>query len=155
MTTVRCTIAATQARARADARPGYDIRAGLFVTFGLVLAALAIFAATLPARSQTVSCATADKPAEFAICNSEQLQVLDEKVDAAFSQELGNVASRSGRQDLSRQQARWTLRRDACKADQHCLEKSYERRLAELDAKAPLGAPIPIASFKRFAGNGG
>ena len=52
---------------------GRAMRAGL--PFAAVLTVAALLAGS-PARSDTVACASADIPAEFAICNSESLQDL-------------------------------------------------------------------------------
>lgn len=127
-------------------------RAGLPAAFALSLAALL---ASTPAPAQTVSCAEAQKPAEFAICNSEDLQLLDEKVDAAYRREMAALGTKPGQQQATRRQAQWELGRDACKADAGCLQRAYEARLSELSGNTAANSGAPISSFRRFSGNGG
>lgn len=120
----------------------------------LVLTLAAILSAG-GAPAQPVSCAKADKPAEFAICNSEDLRLLDEKLDAAMQNAAAALGDRPSRQELSRQQAQWEVSRNACEADISCLSQHYTDRLLELSADRRTGAVEPVANFKRFAGNGG
>jgi uncharacterized protein len=125
------------------------MRAGVPVAIALTAAALF---GPAPARSQTLSCAVASTPAQFEICNSETLQVLDEQVDSAFEAALAANETRPGRQQINRQQERWKVERETCKADSACLEQHYQRRLDELSGGP--SAQVPITSFTRFAQGG-
>ncbi len=119
------------------------LHAGMPVAMALSLAALA---AAGPARPATVSCPRADKPAEFAICNSETLQVLDQQLDASYRKLLGAAGSR--RQQVAQEQASWIKQRDACKADMTCLAMRYQERLLDLSSHAQA---TPVRGFTRFA----
>jgi len=126
------------------------VRAGLPAAVALSLAA---FAAAGPARPATTDCAKADIPAEYAICNSESLQDLDEKLDAAYSKQIKVTTGVSDRQKLARQQSDWTSQRDACKGNVTCLALRYQERLADLESGAATKSAIEANSgFVRFAG---
>ncbi|MEC9342899.1 MAG: lysozyme inhibitor LprI family protein [Pseudomonadota bacterium] len=119
-------------------------RAGLPLAVALSLVALA-FAGT--ARPETVSCAQADVPAEFAICNSESLQDLDSKLSDAYLKQVEASASRPEKQKLEREQVAWLRERDACKIDLACLAMRYQERLLDLEQSAAA----PASGFRRFA----
>ncbi len=109
---------------------GRTMRAGLPFAAALTLAALV---AGSPARSETVACASADIPAEFAICNSESLQDLDLKLDTLYTQQLASAATTPQRQQMSREHASWVRDRDACKIDLACIALRYQERILDLD----------------------
>ena len=103
---------------------------------GLPLAAalsIAAFASANPARPETVDCTKADISAEFAICNSESLQDLDTRLDTAFRKLELAATNKPERQKIEREQASWTVRRDACKADMACLAMRYQERILDID----------------------
>ncbi|GIL00602.1 MAG: hypothetical protein BroJett030_05010 [Alphaproteobacteria bacterium] len=133
-------------------KPGFTAARHAVAPGGTTLAAALMLAAAFdpgPAAAQTIACAAAERPAEFAICNSETLRVLDEKVDAAFQASLEALGDRPRRQQFARRQGQWKIERDACEGNEDCLGQSYARRLDELSA-----ARGPIAAFTRFAGGG-
>lgn len=114
-----------------------------------VAAALALSLAALvsanAALAQSFSCSEANLPSEMAVCNSEALLVLDEKLSAMASQKLSRTNSKPGRQALNRDQQNWVLARNKCGADPVCLELRYNERMAQM-----AGAK-PVASFVRFS----
>ena len=117
--------------------------------FADVLAATALSLAALlassEARAQSFSCATAENPSELAICNSENLLVLDEKLDGMIAQRLATAKNKPAQQLLSRAHDEWLLLRNECGTDQPCLELRYSARIAD------LAGTSPVASFVRFA----
>ena len=135
--------------ARAIGRP---LAGGIPVALALTGAALLTAS---PAPADTVSCSSADKPAEFAICNSEDLQILDEKLDNALRREMALLGDRPSQQNLSRRQSQWVVERNACNADDVCLTKRYQERLSELATGHQTRVIDTISAFKRFAGNDG
>ncbi len=95
-----------------------------------VLAALFIL---LPFSSTKLSAASFDckktaTQGEKFICADAQLSILDDKLGAAYVQAMKITDQKT---ELKRQQQRWVETRNAC-ADETCLKKSYEARIAQL-----------------------
>ncbi len=103
-----------------------------------------------PASAGTVYCSVASKPAEFAICNSEDLQVLDGRVDELYKSQYATSASILSQTELTRDHRNWMSERNGCRSDLGCLERYYKQRLSKLAAQEK-SAKEPIAQFTRFA----
>jgi uncharacterized protein len=125
---------------RGHARQRLSICAALALTVAALL-----FAAT--AQAQSFSCAYSQSPAQMAICNSEDLLVLDEKLAAMVAQRMARFATLAEREALQRDQSAWMDNRNACGSDQACLQLSYGERIAQLSGAAELAnlARIPLA----------
>lgn len=121
------------------------------------LLTLAAILAAGPASSATVRCATASKPAEFAICNSEELQTLDARVDSAYRRQYA-AAGVVKTQELSREQSDWQREIAGCRNDMACIERKMRGRLGDLSGGSKQAAKPkakPVAEFRRFADNEG
>lgn len=90
---------------------------------------------SLPAKADPVDCARAELSAEFAICNNETLQILDEQLGNRVKAVLVNSATLPQRQANSREHNAWLGKRNACGADFACLELRYRERLNTLDGR--------------------
>lgn len=90
---------------------------------------------SLPAHAQSFSCAEAEKPAEFAICNNEDLLTMDEKLGNAFTRIYVRASTSPERQDMARSHAEWLKKRNACGADFTCLNLRYEERIRTLNSR--------------------
>lgn len=97
------------------------------------------------AKAQTFPCAAAASPAELAICNSEQLLVLDEKLSAMVSRHQTKAANPILRQVVDEDQDEWRSLRDECGIDEACLITRYTMRISE------LAEPTPVSSLLSFA----
>jgi len=101
-----------------------------------ILAASLLTAASLfmsnPAKAQSFNCANAYKPAELAICNSENLIVLDEKMAKLHAAKTVGYSNKPEKQKFSRDSRRWLKQRNSCKVDFTCLELRYRERIAML-----------------------
>ena len=119
-------------------------RPAIFAALALTLAAL-LCAAT--AQAQSFSCAFSQSQAQMAICNSEDLLVLDEKLSAMVAQRMARSATMVEREALARDQSAWMGNRNACGTDEACLLQSYGERIAQLSGAAELAnlARIPLA----------
>jgi len=117
-------------------------RLAICAALGLTLAAL--FA--MRAQAQSFSCAHAQSPAQMAICNSEDLLVLDEKLSAMVAQRIARARTLSEREALQREQSAWMGQRNTCGGDQACLQRSYGERIVSLSGAAELAnlARIPV-----------
>ena len=91
---------------------------------------------SLPANAQSFSCAAAEKPAEFAICNDENLMALDEKLGEAFGDKFVNASTSPARQAVARAHSTWIKKRNECGADFTCLKLRYEERIKVLSSRA-------------------
>jgi hypothetical protein len=125
-------------RGRAIRLNGRDLAAAIALTLA------AIFLAG-KARAQSFECAAAATPAELAICNSEQLLVLDEKLAAMVARKETKAANPILRQVVDEDQAEWTRLRTECGADEACLITQYTMRISE------LAGPSPVSSLLSFA----
>jgi uncharacterized protein len=101
----------------------------------ICLSGIALFW-SLPANAQSFSCASAEKPAEFAICNSEDLLTMDEKLGSVFSTVYVSAATTPQRQAVVREHERWVKRRNACGNDVTCIDLRYKERLSKLSSRA-------------------
>ena len=117
----------------------------------LPFAAMAMFGvgAATAADAGSVYCSAASKPAEFAICNSEDLQVLDSRVSELYKSQFATSASILSQTVLTRDHHKWLAERNDCRANFNCLEKYYAKRLSTL-AKSAKSPRQPIAGFTRF-----
>ena len=87
---------------------------------------------SLPAQAQSFSCADADKPAEFAVCNNENLLTLDEKLGTVFTTAYVKATTAPQRQSVTREQSEWLKARNACGADFTCLDLRYREQINRL-----------------------
>jgi uncharacterized protein len=119
-------------------------RLAICAALGLSIAALLFSGA---AHSQSFACAYSQSAAQMAICNSEDLLVMDEKLSAMVAQRLAKAKTLVEREALQRDQSVWTGQRNACGADQACLQRSYGERMTRLSGAAELAtlARIPLA----------
>ena len=113
----------------------WRILQALALPTAVCLAGLALFW-SLPAQAQSFSCAEASRPAEFAICNSENLLIMDEQVGRTFTEAYLNASSAPQRQSVARQHSDWVKRRNACGNDFTCLNLRYEERLTTLKSQS-------------------
>jgi uncharacterized protein len=116
----------------------------------LAAALLALAGNAALAGAGTVSCSAASKPAEFAICNSEDLQLLDGRVDELYKSRYSTAPSVSTQTALLRDHRNWLAERNECRADSRCLERHYKARLSKLETQEK-STRAPIAEFTRFA----
>jgi hypothetical protein len=117
---------------------GRDLAAAIALT-------LAAFFLAGKARAQSFECASAATPAELAICNSEQLLVLDEKLSAMVARRETKASNPILRQVVSDDQAEWARLRNECGVDEACLITRYTMRISE------LADPSPVSSMLSFA----
>ena len=80
----------------------------------------------------SIHCTKARLPDEKAICRSVELQKQDVRMATLFevSGHLMAMGSRGAMQD---QQVEWLSDRHRCKANLNCLQKSYTKRILELN----------------------
>jgi uncharacterized protein len=93
-----------------------------------LFAALAFGAAD--ARAASFDCKKAATPVERLICDSVVLEMLDLQLKGAFD---GALERSNGPDKVRAEQARWLIRRDACR-DATCLEAAYRERIDVLMA---------------------
>lgn len=85
------------------------------------------------ANAQSFSCANAQIPSEMAICNNENLLLKDEELAALFANAIIQATASGKIDDVSSEHIDWLKKRNACKIDFDCLEKSYSQRINALD----------------------
>lgn len=101
----------------------------------LIIAA-ALACAASPAFAETwgaIDCTKAKAPDEKAICASTDLVQRDAVMSTEFGLLKGFLAM-GGRGALQDEQKEWLTQRAKCGADASCLRKSYDARMAALEA---------------------
>jgi uncharacterized protein len=83
------------------------------------------------AQAQSFNCRAAYQPDEVLICQSARLSALDQRMSSLYFR-LRNQLFGSDRRALEAEQARWLRSRHGCGRDFRCIERHYERRIAQL-----------------------
>lgn len=135
---------------RSSALPKQEsVLASVFHAFALPAAICAIgvtFFWSLPANSQTLNCINAKTTAEFTVCNSEKLMLLDERVDEIFTIAFADQPTKPQQQAISRQHNNWRIKRASCGGDNTCLSKLYTSHIESLAASATSQSNITAFS---------
>ena len=101
-----------------------------------IAAAVALTAAALflpnNASAQTVQCAIAKAPAEHAICNNENLIVLDEQIARMNAVRKVAFTTLPEISNFSKRHQVWERKRNSCGLDFDCIELRYRERINEL-----------------------
>lgn len=100
-----------------------------FVIPSAICAAGVAFLWALPANSQTLKCGNAKTTAEFTICNSENLMVLDERLEKVYVVAFADQATKPQQQALSRKHNHWLIKRASCGGDSICLSTLYKTHI--------------------------
>ena len=116
------------------ASPAAILGQAILLPAAICIAGVALFW-SLPAQAQSFSCADADKPAEFAVCNNENLMTLDEKLGNAFTTAYVKAATTPQRQSVTHEQSQWLKTRNACGADFTCLDLRYREQITRLSGR--------------------
>lgn len=103
---------------------------------------------SLPANSQTLTCSKATTTAEFTVCNSEKLMVLDERVDEIYSIALADQPTKPQKQAVSREHNNWQIKRASCGSNNNCLAKMYTSHIESLVASATSQSNITAFKFE-------
>lgn len=100
-----------------------------------ILITAPLLLSVINAQAQSFSCAKAGSSAEFAICNNEDLLVLDEKLASIYYLKKSNISTAPQRQEIVREQNRWIAQRNSCKLDWTCLRVRYNDRIRQLSRR--------------------
>lgn len=126
-----------------------SIFTSLFHAFAIptvICAAGVTFFWSLPANSQTLNCVEAKTTAEFTVCNSEKLMVLDERVDEIYAIAFADQPTKPQQQAISREHNNWRIKRASCGSDNACLSTAYTRHIESLAASATSQSNITAFS---------
>ena len=112
-----------------------------FIIPAAICAAGTLLFWSLPANAQSLNCALASAPSEFAICNDETLIILDEQLEHAFVSNYVHAASTPQQKAVTRDHSKWLKKRNACRNNLGCLANQYKIRI-----KALGGAKLQLSS---------
>lgn len=107
---------------------------------------------SLPANSQTpvnstaLICSNAKITAEFTVCNSEKLMILNERVDEIYTIAYADQPTKPQRQAISREHNNWRIKRASCGSDNACLSTLYTKHIETLAASATSQSNITAFS---------
>ena len=93
--------------------------------------ALLSLSALAPQLALAIDCQEASTASEKAVCGNQHLLALDRRLNAEYARVRAGSSS-DERQQLLAQQKGWLAQKDKCGADEACLKKTLETRLAEL-----------------------
>jgi uncharacterized protein len=99
----------------------------------LALAAMAGSART--ASAQEFDCRNAEFASERAICGSDRLSALDERMSALYADLKATSASRYQRDDLKTYQRQFLDARDSCGRDVECIRGAYLDQISVLESR--------------------
>ena len=100
------------------------------------LLALATFAgAVRPAAAQEFDCQRARTASERAICRSDRLGGLDERMSALYSELRAAYGNRYQRNDLKMYQRQFLDARDSCGRDVECIRGAYLDQISVLESR--------------------
>src|SRR5687767_9296270 len=94
-----------------------------------MLAGLTVLPVT--AEAQSFNCRAATRPDEVLICQNDRLSALDERMSSLYFR-LRNQLVGGERRALEAEQSAWLRSRISCGRDFRCIERHYERRIAQL-----------------------
>lgn len=125
-------------KVKAASLPARLLESAPYIAAATALSVAALFAGK--ASAQSFDCGLADSRSELAICNSEELLVLDENLSAMVSRRLTLTRNMPDRQAFAREQLEWTLQRERCDTDRDCLAQHYRDRMAAIAGVDGLAA---------------
>jgi uncharacterized protein YecT (DUF1311 family) len=132
---------------RSDEAPVLGLRCHL--RMAIVAACLSTLASSAPAAS--FDCMQASKPVEQAICASARLSTLDERLSTSYKSALAKASGAAEKRAIRAAQAGWLRSRDACGANELCIEVMYRTRLVMLGNElSSKGHGQDVASGSQF-----
>jgi uncharacterized protein len=104
---------------------------------GLAAAVLTASVLTLPApaAAQSFNCRAASTAAERAVCGSDRLSDLDDRMSQLYRQLLSGTASEKTRNWVRDYQHRFLSARDACGRNTGCIKGAYLDQISVLSAR--------------------
>ena len=103
---------------------------------GLVLgAAMAALVSPAPANAQEFDCRQASNASERAICGSDRLSGLDERMNRLYVDLKQSMKSERQREDLRDYQLRFLDARDDCGRNTGCIKGAYLDQIEVLSAR--------------------
>jgi|JI10StandDraft_1071094.scaffolds.fasta_scaffold161508_2 uncharacterized protein len=94
-----------------------------FLATGLVL-----LCHTVPSQAASFNCRYAKSPVEVAICQNDDLEILDERMASIYFT-LKRLLPGDGRTQLKRGQNAFIARRNGCGYNDGCINRAYENRI--------------------------
>ena len=100
-------------------------------------AAIAASVVTLPqsTAAQSFNCRAASNAAERAVCGSDKLSDLDDRMSELYSQLLSGTSSERTRTWVRDYQHRFLAARDACGRNTSCIKGAYLDQISVLSAR--------------------
>jgi uncharacterized protein YecT (DUF1311 family) len=106
------------------------------ISAGTLLALAAMATSVRPVAAQEFDCRNAEFASERAICGSDRLSALDERMSALYA-DLKTTAygDRDERADLKTYQQQFLDARDACGRDVECIRGAYLDQISVLESR--------------------
>lgn len=110
-------------------------RAAFYSGFSAVALAGAATVIATPAAAQSFNCRSASYSSERAVCASDGLSGLDERMSRLYGKLMAQTDSARGRERLRTYQVRFLAARDACGRDTSCIKGAYLDQIEVLTAR--------------------
>lgn len=111
------------------------LRAAHFSGFAVSIATAALLSGVQPAAAQSFKCRDASNAAERAVCGSDRLSDLDDRMSDLYGQLLSGTASERTRGWVRDYQRRFLSARDACGRNTGCIKGAYLDQISVLSAR--------------------
>ena len=103
---------------------------------GLVIgASMFAFLAASPASAQSFNCSNASNAAERAVCGSDRLSALDDRLSNLYDALRGAMTSEKQMQRLRAYQRQFLDTRDSCGRNTGCIKGAYLDQISVLSAR--------------------
>jgi uncharacterized protein len=105
--------------------------------FGLAAVILSAAVAGLsgPAAAQSFECGDASLRSERAVCGSDRLSGLDDRMSRLYDKLMASIDSNRGRERVREYQRHFLAARDACGRDVSCIKGAYLDQIEVLSAR--------------------
>ena len=103
---------------------------------GLTVAAAALMAGlSAPAAAQSFDCRDSTVKAERAVCGSDRLSDLDERMSSLYDRLIDATPGVRGREQVRSYQRQFLAARNACGGDKSCIKGAYQDQISVLQAR--------------------
>ena len=103
---------------------------------GLILgSALSLWAFAGQASAQSYDCSQSAQASERAVCGSDRLSGLDERMSSLYDALMSATTSDRGRAKLRRYQLHFLAARDACGRNTSCIKGAYLDQISVLQSR--------------------
>jgi uncharacterized protein len=95
---------------------------------------------TMPAVAQSFDCSGSSTKAERAVCGSDRLAGLDERMSELYDRVLASTPGARGREQVRQYQRQFLAARNACGRNNGCIADAYNDQISVLTARVRMAS---------------